>query len=360
MNNAWPVDTPLIGDEILSSWIIRTAFDNGSYPLAWSWCLWGRRRIWTTDIDRCCPPKLLEVLVTQSVSFSALNRATLFPWLSNVAFQDLNALKHSWPWVNPLGARNRDRTGGLRYCPICLDTPPAYYRRHWRFSWQHSCAVHKCILKDRCPKCSGPVCPHKLKQGSTNIAACSICGFDLRKTSVNGSTENSLKLQTLMNQLLEGEFTGELPWGITNSPELFKTVRYLVGWLNRAYVDQLSADKYVFQLFGIEAVPCSDSHATVERTSIERMQIWFEKIYAMFTYNLSEFAEILVVAGYTQRSFLSRISLAISPQIALLLDCLPIGPVKKREKIHTNNYESQPTLRSTVEDMWNELLTFLR
>ncbi len=360
MNNPWPVDTPLIEDEILSSWIVRTAFENGSYPLAWSWCLWGRRRIWTIDIDRFCDSNLLEVLVTQNISLASLGRATLFPWLSNVAFQDLNALKHSWPWVNPLGSRNRDRTGGLRYCPICLDTPPAYYRRHWRFSWQHSCTVHKCILKDRCPKCSGPVCPHKLKQGATNIAACSICGFDLRKTSVNGSTENSLQLQLLMDQLLDGEFVGALPWGITNSPELFTTVRYLVGWLNRSYLDQLSADKYIFQLFSIEDVPYSDLHATVERTSIERMQIWFEKIYSMFTYNLIEFAEILVVAGYTQRSFASRIGLAVSPQVAVLLDCLPSGPVKKREKICTNKYENQPTPQATVEIMWHDLLLFLR
>ncbi|MCU7995268.1 TniQ family protein [Shewanella glacialipiscicola] len=359
MDKPWPIDMPLMQDEILSSWIIRTAFENGSYPLAWSWYLWGKRRVWTIDIDRFCQPDYLALLVTPSITHASLNSATLFPWLSNVVSLDLQAYNHSWPWVNPLGSRNRDRTGGLRYCPICLSNSPAYYRRLWRFSWQHSCAVHQCLLRDCCPNCAGPICPHKFKSGTSNIALCALCGHSLCDITVEKSSQLSLKTQVLMNIVLEGSRTYELPWEMKNASELFLTIRYLVALLNRAYLDQLVADRVLFKFLEIEQVPFSALHSSVERTSIERMHLWFDKIYIMLSTPLVSFAEQLAAFGYTQRTLLGRVSLPCSPQIQFLLKHLPDGLVRTRTVFGSRPNKKQPTPRAIVESMWCELKDFL-
>ena len=124
MKDPWPVHVPLIQDELLSSWLIRTAFENGSYPLAWTWHFWRRSRVWTLDIDRFCSLELINAIVSPKVTKQELINATLYPSLLKIVSNDIHQYKKSWPWVTTLGARNRDRTGGLRYCPECLKSPP--------------------------------------------------------------------------------------------------------------------------------------------------------------------------------------------------------------------------------------------
>lgn len=358
MEKPWPLDVPLMQDEILSSWIIRTAFENGSYPLAWSWFLWGSRRVWTVDIDRYCPLSDMLKLVTPNVSLSAIESATLYPWLRKILSNDLTSCKKSWPWLTTLGARNRERTGGLRYCPKCLMNSPVYYRRFWRFSWNHSCAIHNCILQDTCPVCSSSVCPHKLNYKTLNLALCASCGHNLSNGAINCSSEGALKLQSLMSSVLEGS-KAELPWSIQSPIELFETVRYLISFLNRAHNIRLSADSKLLEFLGIVSATNLPNHASIERISVDRMHTLSGIVSKIFEYDPVEFSKTLSLIGYSKRTFLSRLNLPISPQIQTILNILPDG-VKRPRKKHLSNFRIyKPTAREEVEAMWHELLACL-
>lgn len=358
MNMPWPVDVPLMKDEILSSWIVRTAFENGSYPLAWSWYLWGKRRVWTIDIDRFCPLTDMLKLVTPRVSLSSLESATLYPWLTKFVSNDLTTHKKAWPWLTNLGARNRDRTGGLRYCPECLMNSPVYYRRAWRFSWNHSCAIHKCILKDFCPVCSSPICPHKLKHGAYDLALCATCGYNLGDSLAHSSSENALKLQNLMNDISEDRIVA-LPWGMQSATELFETVRYLISFLNRAQAIRLSIDNTLLELLRIAPFQNPTHHASIERISIDHMHAFSDVVSRILEHDLVEFSDTLSLIGYSKRTFLSRLTLPVSSQILAILNRLPDGVKRPRRKPVSCTHAHQPTPREEVEIMWRELLPFI-
>lgn len=53
---------PIIIDETLSSWLIRTALYQGCDPMVLSWCIWDKYRIWTIDFERNLPYEHLFAL----------------------------------------------------------------------------------------------------------------------------------------------------------------------------------------------------------------------------------------------------------------------------------------------------------
>lgn len=48
----WTIPVDLQSDELLSSWLVRVALENGCDPLALTAALWPSRRAWSSDIDR--------------------------------------------------------------------------------------------------------------------------------------------------------------------------------------------------------------------------------------------------------------------------------------------------------------------
>lgn len=358
MEMPWPVDVPLIQDELLSSWIIRTAFENGSYPLAWSWYFWGKHRVWTKDIDRFCPLEHMSMLVTPSVTLEALKLSTLYPWLQKIVPSDLKLHQKSWPWVTPLGTRNRERTGGLRFCPMCLASPPVYYRRVWRFSWNHSCVIHRCILQDTCPNCSSSVCPHKLSSDTATLTLCAACGYDLSNCEVKSCSNGALELQILMNTVLDDQ-NHEMPWGIVSSKDLFETIRYLMSFINRAQSVQSLADTKLFEFFETVARPDSRCSAPIERLSVNQMHALSEIMSQVFKHSDADFSSVLSKCGYSKRSLLSRLELPVSPQVQGILDRLPERAKIVRRKVCSIRRALRPMPRSQIEKMWLELQGFL-
>lgn len=176
--------------EVLSSWMMRLACAN-SFKLHtfYSNLLEYKGPAWNRDIDRDPHPELLSVLVRSTgQSTEVLHSMTLHAY-DGVLFEKLPPGNSNW--LLPLGIYHRSRKRpGLQYCPMCLqeDASP-YFRRRWRLSFYVICAKHRCILLDRCQRCSMPLAFHRNGIGRQisllrdAICLCFGCGFDLRHAS---------------------------------------------------------------------------------------------------------------------------------------------------------------------------------
>lgn len=232
---SWPVHVEMLEDESISSWLVRSALENGCDPLVLTGSMWPDRRIWTTDIDRGIPEERLESISAASdIGKLSIQRAALSHEACLLSPRGIK--KHGvWPWVQGLGARNRRYRGGVQYCPCCLsgDLKP-YFRRHWRFSWSTGCLRHNVRLIDSCPQCSKPVEPHRLEAiQSVRLSLCASCGFDLRQSPSEEALRNAQDFQLCAFSVVSSK-TGEMAGTGVRVDEWFEACRHLIGLLRRS------------------------------------------------------------------------------------------------------------------------------
>lgn len=192
----WAIPVELLPDELFSSWLVRTALANGCDPLTFTGLIWPKWRVWTGDVDRQPPAERLSVISKMgNIPVEALAASTLSP-LVRRAFGELPRKESAWPWILTIGARNRRRSGGLQYCPICLKDAKPYFRLQWRLAWHTGCDRHGCRLEDRCPACGAPIEPHRLSVKSGSIVHCATCRSPLSNAETAPFSELALKFQS--------------------------------------------------------------------------------------------------------------------------------------------------------------------
>lgn len=232
----WGVSCPMRPDELLTSWLARTALAFGCDPLVLTDEIWPKWRAWTRDIDRDCPKDRLDDLAWVSgTELDRLLAARLRPVAEKLSEHPLND-RAGWSWILAIGTRNRRRYGGLQYCPACLaeDTHP-YYRRAWRFAWNSACDHHGSRLLDRCPSCRAPIEPHRLVYGARTVAFCASCGGNLADGHTMAADAKLLAFQRRAGEVVgEGGALYGDQWLTT--PEWFAVVRHLIGLLRRAAI----------------------------------------------------------------------------------------------------------------------------
>lgn len=203
LDGRWPIQAPLLPDELFSSWLCRASLLQGSSPVALAGSLWPRWRAWAGDIDRSITLDrlgstaseaglLLEPLEKSTVAFHA-RKLTVRPRSHGLV-----------PWLLPTGARNLKRRSGPMFCSACLHDEPAYFRVSGRFAWHTVCARHGRMLDDRCPCCAAPVEPHRLGNTSLSLAECARCENDLRMGKPSSAPIGLIELQLIMDDLLRG------------------------------------------------------------------------------------------------------------------------------------------------------------
>ena len=159
-------------EELLSSWVVRTAHANGLG--AWSFVNlhWRRDPFWNRDPDRLTlsrwferfaeladvPPECVEAMTLASAR-RALGEsgAGIMPTILAVGV-----------W------HTKRRLYGLQYCPDCLAAHPGTFRRAWRSALLTTCPLHDRPLRDACPRCDAPLAPHRaVTRGRDVCARCS-------------------------------------------------------------------------------------------------------------------------------------------------------------------------------------------
>ena len=199
----WPIRVPLLPGELFSTWLSRAALAQGCDPIVLTGNVWPGWRAWTRDLDRGLSAEKLRTLAANSGLCSRqLEEATLRPIVQAIAPEAVER-NAAWPWIMAQGSRNRRRSGGLQYCPQCLDDDKtSYFRREWRLAWHTGCDRHGRLLADHCGSCRAPVEPHRSRALDGAITRCTSCGIDLRATRTDFACEEALAFQRTADSVL--------------------------------------------------------------------------------------------------------------------------------------------------------------
>ncbi len=204
LSGPWSIPCPLYRDELLTSWLVRSALANSCDPLALTGSIWPGWRPWILDIDRQLPVDKLKALArTCGVPLDVLESVTLEAIAAAVSGKRLPPGK-AWPWILSIGVRNRLRSGGLQYCPECFRSDVPYFRRQWRLVWHMCCEAHGCMLSDCCPHCGMPLEPHRLEATQRSVATCPNCCGNLADAEAGKALVSALRFQQAAEQAIRG------------------------------------------------------------------------------------------------------------------------------------------------------------
>lgn len=150
----FPVKVRPLEDELLSSWLIRTALEHKTQPTTFTnlYLPETRNRLWAGDIELHADDALLQRLSAKSaLSVEILTQMT-FRAYEGVLFERLHPNTGGTPFLLKYTMRGRwSRSPGIRWCPECLseDEQP-YFRKKWRLALFTVCLKHRKLLVDKC------------------------------------------------------------------------------------------------------------------------------------------------------------------------------------------------------------------
>lgn len=171
----------ILPEELLSSWLTRTAFAHGrTLPLfITSYIKNEGSALSRIDLDFRYDEHLFEILADKSrLSPSDILKMSLRNE-EGYLFACNDCL---YPPKQIRKLRDKRTHFGLMFCPLCLkeDAVP-YFRKKWRYLFYNACPKHQVYLADRCGGCFERIRFHKTAL-SDMIVFCHNCGRDLRKT----------------------------------------------------------------------------------------------------------------------------------------------------------------------------------
>jgi hypothetical protein len=249
----WPVHPQPLDDEVLSSWMIRLARENGFKVHSFYAQQFGRaREIWTRDIDHHAPPWLLGPLA----SHAGLNSDRLFNMtlraFESIVFERFNEFGIT-RFVMPLSVFHRVRRGyGQQFCPICLEEDEIpYLRRRWRLSLFVLCTHHLVLLHDRCASCQRPFAPHRADMSSRrsfpakhSMRLCAFCGARMA-TNIVAADAADIAMQQRIGQVIADGYAAVNDRTVVYSHLFFAGLRMLIS--GRSRVEHLHERGVLFE-----------------------------------------------------------------------------------------------------------------
>lgn len=284
-------------DELLSSWLSRSAFAHGQGTHVFCNYYLPGHAVWTRDVDRRPAADTLSRLSEVSgIPFQKLRGCTLG---AMAGFSRLGPGLGRWPWLLSAGVFHRKRRlHGLQFCPACLGAGPPYFRREWRLAFMSVCPVHGVPLLDACRACGEPLCPHRSLR--YRVEYCHACERDLRDYPAAGTFATDAS--DLQRALLRAVFGGPVRWRGCDFPyaDFLGTCRVLMGKLSGSAT---ASCRSVFGLRGAGLPPDPASGREFEdmrlgerRLRIETLQAWMDEWPESVLYGAR-------AMGLTQQSF---------------------------------------------------------
>ena len=179
-------------DEILSSWIVRTAYAHKTHPHTFTnqYLSYRPHSYFLTEGDITLNEKMIEIIEKKSdykIDINALMLKTYSGYLQENIFDHPNIF-----------------LSNIKYCPVCLreDKIP-YFRKTWRVVFYNICHKHKCRLYEHCPACKTKLDISKMHNNELPYTFCHKCGLELkkgRKLPINKKYTSSFMYQ---NSILE-------------------------------------------------------------------------------------------------------------------------------------------------------------
>lgn len=354
-NAGWAVPATIQPDELLSSWLVRSALANGCDPLAFADAIWPKWRMWCIDVDRRLPATQIKVLSASSgLPADAIAGSTLESVAARVSMGEL-PIKNFWYWILSLGCRNRRRNGGVQYCPDCLaeDKFP-YFRIHWRYAWHTVCQRHDVMLLDRCHGCASAIQPHRLTVESASMGACPICGCDLKY----GATHRFLNGEYLFQVAADDGLTHgrQLVHGVAVPiADWFAIARFYWAFVRRMLEGRTESLVAFAQESGISDLKIRPVSSSIENAMAPDRHWMFVGILKIMTLSTQEMKSTLEASGVTMQAFCpNRMGLPIALyDISSGLVNRSVSRTRKPKNV--NNPSKEPKSLRAVERMMHRL-----
>ena len=344
-----PVPFP---NELLSSWIIRASFANGTDPIGLTNAIWGAWRAWTVDFDRYLAPERLAVFARATgLDADAVLAMTLEPETRAIRDGELPPPTKAWRHVVPLGSRNRTRTNGLHYCPRCLAEPPVFFRKGWRFSWHTACLEHDTMLERGCPSCGMPFSPHLADYLSPDIRRCPRCGTDLGGDGRDVLDPDACSIQRDMDAALKSGNGGDI--GFFRFAADCAVFARNAG-RDRRLVDAMSG---TFGLPDIDYAANGRDYSVFDAAPVERRHVYWGMAARMIRTGSEAVAGFFIESGVTRQKLGEYCPLE-SAAMRDILDFLPGTGMSKR-KVSSRKIQVGPKTPEEVERAMDAVRRFL-
>lgn len=190
-------------DELLSSWLTRLATDH-TVPLStFVKLVWPEFVLYANDVDLVFEDRFLRQLAVQTnCTLEQVKQTTLAS--INKYIGGMNSL-FVMPSVK-LGSNPRRIYQRMMYCGNCLSKGEPYFRKIWRLSLFVACPDCGCYLNDCCPWCGAYISFSRNALRFTefeSMVQCHSCGKDLRLTKCRPAPDEIIRLQKIINELLD-------------------------------------------------------------------------------------------------------------------------------------------------------------
>jgi len=353
-----PIKIKPLEHEILSSWLIRSAIANGIDPIGFTNGIWFNYRAWTRDISRYLSSNKIKTLAKVStLSYKDVFNLTLESVLETILPKSELLPKKAWKWVIPIGIRNRSRTNGLYFCPLCLKNKPIFLRKEWRLSWNFSCEKHKILLQLNCPQCHTVFSPHLIDYNNTDITRCQYCSYDLRKSPPYPSDAQATNLQNILNNAVSNKTipTNNSPLIDNTLKGFFITIRILLI-LFRNFTRHQNIKHILLRELGLTHLNSyySPTHGnTLDSISVNERHFLFTVMNRLFRLSLEEVIMLFRQAKIT-KEILSPRGMLSSKTITYISSRLEsrsrkkFTTIRKKSTIHVKNKNSIELLMSDI------------
>jgi hypothetical protein len=241
-NHPWPIRTPPIEGEILSSWMTRIATAHGVSLQCLCWETWPSSDVLMHDIDRRPPPGLIEKLARRTELPITRIQQMVLPSLVGRLLENLPSSSGWVQWVLPILLRTRV-SHGIQYCPDCLaEEAEPHWRIDWRLAFVTTCPRHLRLLLDTCPSCGAapnPLALFKEQRPSVEPAPvhqCRWCGYDYRgrydglDSSISPS-KTAIQFEACLIQALREKWFDLRGYGLIHSIPFFRGLHLILTML---------------------------------------------------------------------------------------------------------------------------------
>ncbi|NIJ78578.1 hypothetical protein FHT08_003712 [Xanthomonas campestris] len=299
----WPLPLEPHEDELLSSFLVRSAHRHGLSPYRFCAFHFPGAAVWNRDIDRSASDALLAAIAVKAGITPARVMQMTLRSLEGSLGKDL--ARGSAPWINRVGIYHRlRRRWGLQYCPDCLAERPILCRA-WRMSCMVACSRHRRLLQDACPHCDAPLAIHRQLLSSQ---LCHHCSRVLGRTpdELNVSIDPVLRAQSYFKCVLHSG-TAEIGGRSVCSDDLFHGARVLASLLAPAWLPQDPAEH------------CRPSLEQARVQARAGVVLRVVQLLALWPFG---FRQLASVQHLTQRSFARR---SLPDWLKSAVDELPAG-----------------------------------
>jgi len=351
-------------NETFSSWLIRTAFANGTDPKSFALAIFKQNSTWYRDFDRFIPEDLKDKLSkVASLSKNEITSLTLEPLIDSLALYPKDNPYRKWHFVLPIGLKGFIKTSGAYFCPLCLqDKTTAYSKKEWKLAWNVACPIHKNLLLLRCQKCNTVFSPHKLSYLRPQIYLCSTCGFDLRESKTEYVDKEILLFQSTLNQIAFGNCLVDFQLETLNRQDLFATLHILLAFFAKA-----NKYKYHTSLLKFLNLPSytvsTKNNATFNRMSVKDREYLLLACSKIFQYTIHEILKLFREFNISKQRFLFTYK-NLSPTIKIIVQQLHNSPMLGKKKKKKDRQSSVPRValpkqQSQVDKLFKEIEQFL-